>query len=328
MLIKQIELHTHLEGTIQPELAQQLAQRNRIKLPTNLLNENTKGYHFDDFAHFLNVYDIVAGVIKQPRDYYDITLQYLQARAQEQAIYVEMMYSPDHAEMVSGIPSIEHLTAIQAAINDAQAKFDIIGRIIITAVRHFGAEKAVAVAKEAVKQHTPMCVVGFGLGGDEINFPPELFIEAYQIAANNGLSCTVHAGEFASAQTMLTAIKYLPIQRIGHGVRAIDCQETLAILRDKRIALEVCPTSNIVFGIYPSMQDHPFKRLVDSGILVSINSDDPPFVGTQLAKEYQHIQQTFAYTDAEMINFSKMAIDAAFVDNITKQQLHQQLTIH
>ena len=155
MIIKKAELHTHLEGTITPELAIKLAKRNNLALPKSLIAEDGKSYSYGGFLDFLKAYDTVAAVIKHPKDYYDITFDYLKTNSQANTLYVEMMYSPDHAEQSSGIPSAEHLQAIQQAINDAEEKFNIIGRIIITAVRHFGAKAAVKVAKQALKEKTP-----------------------------------------------------------------------------------------------------------------------------------------------------------------------------
>ena len=231
------------------------------------------------FLHFLQTYDQVAAVIKHPQDYYDITYDYLCQNAKEDTIYIEMMYSPDHAEQSSGIPSIEHLHAIQNAINDAELKYGIVGRIIVTGVRHFGSEAVLRVAEQIAKVSVP-CVVGFGLGGDEINFPPKLFKRAYQIAADAGLCCTVHAGEFASAEGMREAIENLPIKRIGHGVQVIHSAEVQDILKDKNIALEICPSSNIKLGVFADITNHPLPQFLEAGIRVSINSDDPPFMST------------------------------------------------
>ncbi len=192
----------------------------------------------------------------------------------------------------SGIPSSEHLQAIQQAINDAEEKYNIIGRIIIIAVRHFGVDAVTRVAKQALKETVPS-VVGFGLGGDEINFPPRLFTQAYTIAAEGGLLCTVHAGEFAPASAMLEAIEYLPIKRIGHGVQAMHSVEAIAQLKERNIALEICPSSNIALGLYKDMISHPLTQLMAAGIQVSLGSDDPPFFRTNLAKEYQRVQQSY-----------------------------------
>lgn len=320
MSIKKAELHVHLEGTITPTMAHTLAKRNRLVIPDGLIAPDGQSYPSRDFLHFLSVYDTLAALIKTPQDYYDITFDYLRLNALENTIYVEMMYSPDHAEQVSGIPSIEHLQAIQQAIDDAQHQFGIIGRIIITAVRHFGVDSAIRVANEVAKKSVP-CATGFGLGGDEINFPPKLFKKAYQIAADIGLFCTVHAGEFAPASGMLEAIEHLPIQRIGHGVQSIHSQETIELLKERNIALEVCPSSNITLGLFKDLQHHPFPTLLKAGVKVSLNSDDPPFMSTTLAQEYQRVQAAYQYDDATMTSITAMAIDCAFVDESTKRTL-------
>ncbi|WP_133127520.1 adenosine deaminase [Legionella nagasakiensis] len=324
MNIKKAELHVHLEGTISPELAHKLAKRNKLPLPAGLITEDGQSYVSRDFLHFLQVFDVVADLIKTPQDYYDITFDYLRANALEHAIYIEMMYSPDHAEKASGIPSIEHLHAIQQAINDAQHQFDIIGRIIIVAVRHFGPDAAVRAAKQIMKESVP-CVTGFGLGGDEINFPPKLFSQAYHIAAEAGLHCTVHAGEFAPASGMVEAIEHLPIQRIGHGVQVIHSPETMALVKERDIALELCPSSNIKLGLFQSFADHPFPQLLDAGITISLNSDDPPFMRTTLAQEYAHVQEAYGYSDETMERITAMAIQRAFVDEETRQALLDKL---
>lgn len=324
MSLKKAELHVHLEGTITPQLAAKLAQRNQITLPKGLVAPDGHSYLSKDFLDFLKVYDTLAALIKNPQDYYDITFDYLKARAQEQAIYVEMMYSPDHAEKASGIPSAEHLAAIQQSIDDAKAQYDIVGRIIITAVRHFGASAAERIAQQTHKHRFP-CVTGFGLGGDEAQFPPKLFSKAYQIAADAGLACTVHAGEFAPAQGMVEAMEYLPIRRIGHGVNAIYSPETMAMVKDKGIALELCPSSNIFLGLFKDMAHHPLPKFYEAGIKISISSDDPPFMSTTLEQEYERVQQAYLYSDATMNKITRMAIESAFVDESTRIELLKKI---
>lgn len=325
MSIKKAELHVHLEGTITPAMAHILAKRNHLLMPERLIAADGTSYPSRDFMHFLHVYDTVAAFIRTPQDYYDITFDYLRANALENTLYVEMMYSPDHAELVSGIPSIEHLHAIQNAIDDAESQFDIVGRIIITAVRHFGTDAAIRVAENAAKESVP-CATGFGLGGDEINFPPKLFKKAYQIAADSGLYCTVHAGEFAPASGMVEAIEHLPIQRIGHGVQVIHSPKTMDLLKERNIALELCPSSNITLGLFKDFNSHPLPQLLKAGIKISLNSDDPPFMSTTLPQEYARVQAAYQYSDAIMESITAMAIDCAFVDEKTKKALHTKMT--
>lgn len=320
MSLKKVELHVHLEGTITPKLAGRLSKRNKLIIPEGLIAPDGESYVSKNFLDFLKAYDTLAAIIRYPQDYYDITFDYLKERALENAIYIEMMYSPDHAERSSKIPSSEHLTSIQQAIDDAKKQFGIIGRIIVTAVRHFGIEAAERVAQQTHKDKFP-CVTGFGLGGDEAKFPPKLFRKAYTIAADSGLKCTVHAGEFTSASGIIEAMENLPIQRIGHGVTAIYSPDTMAMLKDKDITLEICPSSNIFLGLFKNMQEHPFPKFYDSGIRVSISSDDPPFMNTSLGKEYHRVQKSYNYTNETMNNITRMALESAFIDEITKREL-------
>lgn len=325
MNLKKVELHVHLEGTIRPKLAEQIAIRNKLILPKGLIAPDGISYLTKDFLDFLKVYDTLAAVIKVPQDYYDITFDYLKNTAKDQGIYVEMMYSPEHAELSSGIPSAEHLAAIQQAVDDAQSQYDIIGRILITAVRHFGAEAAEKVAQQTHIDRFP-CIVGFGLGGDEANYPPRLFTKTYNIAADAGLKCTVHAGEFASAEGMIEAMNHLPISRIGHGVNAIHSPETMARVKDKNIALELCPTSNLFLGLFKDMAHHPLPHFYNAGIKISINSDDPPFMSTTLAHEYLRVQEAYQYSNETMNHITSMAIEASFVNEATKQKLLAQVS--
>lgn len=324
MNLKKAELHVHLEGSISPALAAKLAKRNNLTLPTGLVAPDGTSYLSKDFLDFLKVYDTLAAVIKVPQDYYDITFDYLKSNAQEGAIYIEMMYSPDHAEQSSGIPSREHLAAIQQAINDAGDQFNIVGRILLTAVRHFGVDACERVAKQAYTDKFP-CVTGFGLGGDEAKFPPKMFTKAYQMAADAGLECTVHAGEFDSAKGMVEAMENLPIKRIGHGVNVIHSPDTMAMVKERGIALEVCPTSNIFLGLFKDMSSHPFPKLYEAGIKVSISSDDPPFMSTTLAQEYQRVQESYHYSNETMNDITRMAIEAAFVDEKTRNELLKRI---
>lgn len=320
MSLKKAELHVHLEGTMSPEIAAKIAKRNQISLPAGLVAPDGQSYLSKDFLDFLKVYDTLAAIIKVPQDYYDLTFDYLRTNAQEGVIYVEMMYSPEHAEQSSGIPSREHLEALQQAIDDAEHQLGIVGRILITAVRHYGVEAAEKVARQTHKDQF-RCVTGFGLGGDEAKYPPKLFAKTYEIAADAGLECTAHAGEFAPASGMVEAMEYLPIKRIGHGVNSIYSPETMQMVKDRGIALELCPTSNIFLGLFKDMAEHPLPKFYEAGIKISINSDDPPFMSTRVAKEYERVQEAYQYSDETMNHITRMAIESAFVDQQTREKL-------
>lgn len=259
-MVLKIELHTHLEGTAPPSLIRKIAARNKVALTNDLFTEDGNHFAWDNFLDFLNAFDKATKAIKKPIDYYDITYEYLKAAAKENTIYAETMYSPEHAERASNIPSIEHLHAIQQAVDDAKAKYNIIGSILITAVRHFGVDAVNKVANHAAQVNLP-CIKGFAMGGDEAGFPPAQFKRAYQIASESGLGCTVHAGEICGPQSIIEALDNLPVTRIGHGVRAIEDPRLLARIKGNNIHLELCPTSNICTRVYQDLKSHPFKRL-------------------------------------------------------------------
>lgn len=323
-MIPKAELHVHLEGTIRPEIAKILAHRNHLNFPTHLLDKTRHFYRSNGFMDFLSAFDELASLIRKPQDYFDITYDYLKQSASKGVIYCEMMYSPDHAEKVSQIPSREHLMAIGDAIQKANDHFGIVGRIIVTAVRHFGVEACEKIAQQASKE-TFFFVTGFGLGGDELGFPPQLFKKTYAIARDAGLKTTIHAGEWGHAESIKTAIDTCRVDRIGHGVRAIEDNHLLLMLKDLKIPLEICPTSNVVLGIYPSIEAHPLPLLMEAGIMVSINSDDPPFMATSIDKEYDLVQKTFQFSDKQMKKLTRQAIEVAFVDEQLKAELLQKV---
>lgn len=322
--VAKAELHVHLEGAASPQIIKKIAKRNQIRLNQDLFTPDGQGFAWRDFLHFLDVYEAASRVIKQPRDYYDITFDYLQQTAKQGAIYVEMMYSPEHAERSSGIPSQEHLLAIQQAINDAEDKHAIVGRILVTAARHYGVDAAIKVAKHA-SERTVECVVGYGMGGDEQGFPAQLFKQAYQIAHESGLGCTVHAGEIVGAQSVIDALDHLAVTRLGHGVRAIESAEAIARIKDRNIVLEVCPGSNIALGLYPNIANHPMPALMAEGITCTLSSDDPPYFHTSLGNEYVMAKEIMGLTDADLLGLTRNSIEAAFVGDDEKQKLLKRL---
>jgi adenosine deaminase len=194
----------------------------------------------------------------------------------------------------------------------------------MTGVRHFGAESVIKVAEEAVKSSSPY-IVGLGLGGDEAGFPPKLFEKAYHIAAEAGLGCTVHTGEFADEKGMMEALEYLPIQRVGHGVYALHSTALTALMKERQIAIESCPSSNVCLGLFDDLSAHPFPQLLEAGLQVSLNSDDPPFFDTSVAREYARVQAAYQYDEAQMKAITLMALNAAFVDDETKTRLKERV---
>src|ERR1700733_3093290 len=216
--VAKAELHVHLEGTAPPDLVHRIAERNGLPLPERMLGDDGR-FRYTDFLDFLRTYDLAASVMRTAEDYRDITYEYLCSCARGGAIYVELTASPDHAALV-GLSDEDHLDGIARGIDDARRDTGIEGRILISAVRNFGVEQALRVAHHAADRPHPY-VVGFSMAGDEAGFPAGDFAEAYAIVADAGLGCTIHAGEWAGADSVRAALS-LPVTRIAHGVRAIE----------------------------------------------------------------------------------------------------------
>ncbi len=321
-MIKKAELHVHLEGTATPALVRKLAANNGAELDPSTFASDGE-FRWTDFWDFLKCYDKAAAAIRSKDDYRAVTYDYLKRCASEDVIYVETFSSPDHAAQV-GISYQDHLDGITAGIDDARRDFGIEGRIIVTCVRHLGAEKALAVAKSVVNAPHPY-VVGFGMGGDEAQFHPKDFAPAFNLVHQAGLATTNHAGEFGGPESIRDTLEHLPVQRIGHGVRSIEDASLVEELAERQIPLELCPGSNISTGLYTSYENHPFNKLKEAGCLVTISSDDPPFFATSIGKEYEKVARAFGYSEETMQQITRNTIDAAFCNDELKEQLKSKI---
>jgi adenosine deaminase len=316
-VIPKAELHVHLEGTAPPDLIRRLAERNGMPVPAGVF-DTPERFAYTDFLDFLRTYDLAASVIRTGDDYRDVTYEYLAGCARDGALYVELTASPDHAALV-GLSDDEHLDGIARGIDDARAEFGIEGRILISCVRNFGVDQALRVARYAAELPHPY-VVGFSMAGDEENFPAGDYVEPFEIAAAAGLGCTVHAGEWAGAESVRAALG-LPVTRIGHGVRAIEDAALVEELAEREIVLECCPTSNVVLGAFPTYEQHPLPHLRAAGVKVTLGSDDPPYFGASIGGEYAVCSERFGYDDEQLRDITRTALEAAFCEETLKNHL-------
>jgi adenosine deaminase len=317
-VIPKAELHVHLEGTAPPDLIRRIAERNGLPVPDGIFEDGGHRFAYTDFLDFLDTYDKAAGVIRTGEDYRDVTYEYLASCALDGAIYVELTASPDHAAAV-GMSQEEHLDGIARGIDDARDDHGIESRILISAVRNFGVERAIRAAELAAARTHPY-VAGFSMAGDEGNFPAGDYAEPFRIAAEAGIGCTVHAGEWAGPQSVRAGLE-LPVTRIAHGVRAIEDPQLVEELAERRIVLECCPTSNVVLGVFPSYEDHPLPRLMDAGVRVTLGSDDPPYFGSSIGGEYAVCTERFGFDDERLRAVTRTAIEAAFCEKMLKEAL-------
>ena len=318
MTVALAELHVHLEATATPDLVRRLAARNGMTIPPGTIEGDRYVWH--DFLDFLQTFDRAVTVIRTAEDYRDITFEYLQACAAEGAIYVELTVSPDHADQ-AGLGYADMLAGVAQGIDDARAASGVESRMIVTTVRNFGVERAERVARTAAEQPHPY-VTGFGMAGDEAGFPPGPFGRAFAIAHDAGLGITCHAGEWAGPESVRGALALpVPVTRLGHGVRAIEDPALVAELAERGTVLEVCPTSNVVLDAYPGYAEHPFPRLRDAGVQVTLGSDDPPYWGATIGGEYEVARREWGLPDDALREVTATAVRAAFIPDELRNAL-------
>lgn len=320
--LPKVELHTHIEGAAPPDLIRALAKEKSVDL-SGIFTEDG-GYAYKDFWHFLEVYEAATSVLKTPEDYARLTKAVLENCAQAGVVYVETFISPDFCGGRDVSAWRDYLGAIQEAAFEAERDSGIVLRGIITAVRHFGADAAREAAKCA-QETAGDFITGFGMGGDEKFGQQGDFAYAFDMAREAGLQLTTHAGEWNGSDEIRAALDDLKVQRIGHGVRAIEDLALVERLVEDDITLEVCPGSNVFLGVYPDLSAHPIAKLRERGVKVTISTDDPPFFRTDMVKEYEDLSRQFGWDASDFKALNLTAIDAAFCDDKTRKTLRKKL---
>ena len=311
------EIHIHLEATISPELCKKFAARNKVILPDNIFG-NKYAYEWSDFYDFIKKYDLVTSVIHTPEDYEELTYAYLKDCAANNVIYVEAMISSTHAKL-KGMTYHSFLEGVYEASKKAENDFGIISRFIMNGIRHLGPESVQSTADEVLKNPHPY-LVGFGLAGDELHFPPALFTKTFDMLKEAKFPITVHAGEWDGPENIRNAINLLHPTRLGHGVRSIEDNSLVEEIIEKNIVLETCPTSNIATKIYENYQSHPVKKLFDAGVKITVNSDDPPFFNATIAGEYE-VMSNLGLSEKDLTSLTYNAIESSFCDQGIKEKL-------
>ncbi len=320
--LPKVELHLHLEGAAPPAFIRGLAAEKRIDL--SRIFDDRGGYRFGDFREFLRVYEAATSVLTTPEDYRRLTLAVLEDRAADGVVYAETFLSPDFCGGGDPVAWAEYLAAIRDAAAQAERDAGIILRGIVTCIRHFGPDRARPVALAAAETAGDW-LVGFGIAGDEAAGRPRDFAWAFDCAREAGLRLTAHAGEWAGPVSVRDALDDLRVERIGHGVRAIEDAELVRRLAREGVMLEVCPGSNIALGLYPGWAAHPVARLLDAGVRVSLSTDDPPFFHTTLGREYDRLADAFGWDSADFATINRDALAAAFCDDATRDRLLPRL---
>ena len=320
--LPKVELHLHHEGAAPPAFIRQLAHEKKLDLSGIFKPDGS--YDFRDFAHFLSVYEAACEVLTGPEEFRRLTLAILEESAANGVVYSETFLSPDFCGGGDVAAWRDYLAAIQDAAEEAEAKLGVTPRGVVTCERHFGPDKAKAAAICAAETAGDW-IVGFGMGGNEGVGRQGDFAWSFDCAREAGLRLTTHAGEFGGPESVRDAVRDLRVERVGHGVRAIEDADLVHELQDRGTVLEVCPGSNVVLGLYPDFKAHPIARLRDAGVKVTVSTDDPPFFHTTMRREYEMLAQAFDWSEQDFADLNATALAAAFCDEDTRARVKKRL---
>ncbi|MDH3435153.1 MAG: adenosine deaminase, partial [Gammaproteobacteria bacterium] len=286
--IPKAELHLHIEGTLEPEMMLALAQRNRIELPYANVDQIRDAYDFSNLQSFLDIYYAGAQVLTETQDFYDLTYAYLERAAEDNVRHVEIFFDPQThtARHVSFTTVID---GIYSALLDGESRLGITFRLIMCFLRHLSSDDAEATLDEALPYKDKIHAVG--LDSSEVGHPPSKFVSVFDRARKEGLLTVAHAGEEGPPAYIREALDLLRVKRIDHGVRCLEDPALVKRLVDEQIPLTVCPLSNVKLRVFESLEEHNLKRLLQRGLCVTINSDDPAYFGGYIGENYLRAQQ-------------------------------------
>ncbi len=316
------ELHLHIEGTLEPEMVFDLAKRNRVDLRYPSVDALRAAYDFTNLQSFLDVYYEAAGVLLGAQDFHDMTWAYLERAAADGVVRAEIFFDPQtHTDR--GVPFAEVVEGIGAALDLAEAQLGMSTGLILCVLRHLPPEQAMATIDEA--EHHLDRLLGLGLDSSEVGFPPELFVDVFQRARDLGLRVVAHAGEEGPPEYVWRALDLLGAERIDHGVRSMEDPRLVARLAREHVPLTVCPLSNVRLKGVERLEDHPLKRMLDAGLMVTINSDDPAYFGGYIGENYLATAEALDLSAEQMAAIARNSLLACFVGEDDTQALLRRL---
>ncbi|WP_444437338.1 adenosine deaminase [Pseudomonas sp. A6] len=304
------ELHLHLEGTLEPELLFALAERNRVKLPWADVETLRKAYAFSNLQEFLDLYYAGADVLRSEQDFYDLTWAYLLKCKAQNVIHVEPFFDPQtHTDR--GIPFEVVLRGIQGALKDGEQQLGISHGLILSFLRHLSEEEAFKTLEQAMPFRDAFVAVG--LDSSEVGHPPSKFQRVFDRARAEGLLTVAHAGEEGPPEYIWEALDLLKVQRIDHGVRAIEDERLMQRIIDEQIPLTVCPLSNTKLCVFEHMGQHNILAMLERGVKVTVNSDDPAYFGGYVTENFQALYEHLGMTKEQAQRLAQNSLDARLV---------------
>jgi len=317
------ELHLHIEGSLEPELIFRLAQRNGVALPYRDVEALRAAYAFSDLQSFLDIYYAGASVLLTEQDFFDMAWAYFERAAADNVVHAEVFFDPQtHTER--GVPMETVIVGLEHACRRAHAEFGLSAKLILCFLRHLSEESAFATLQQALPYRHHF--VGVGLDSSERGHPPEKFARVFARCRELGLHVVAHAGEEGPPAYIESALDVLKVERIDHGVRCVESPALVQRLAASRMPLTVCPLSNVKLCVFESLAEHNLKALLDAGLCVTVNSDDPAYFGGYVNDNFL---QTFAalptLTARDAWQLAANSFEASFADAAHKQSWRQQL---
>ncbi len=326
-LMPKVELHLHLEGAIRPATLLELARKHGVELPANDVQGISEWYRFRDFPHFIEAWLVINSCLRDGADFVRVTRELGETAASENARYLQVTFVPSTHLRFHGVPFDEVWGGVQEGAAQAEQAHGVKMQFVPDFPRNLrlGGDGLVEATAEWAIAHRERGIVALGLGGYEVGNPPELFQEVFAHAKANGLRAWPHAGETEGPASIWGAVNALGADRIAHGIRAVEDPALVAHLAENRIGCDVCPTSNVRLGVYGSLAEHPIRQLIDAGVPVTINSDDPPMFNTTLTDEFRAMATFHQFSPSELATLVRTGVEVSFLGEQEKRELSQQV---
>ncbi|MBL4682679.1 MAG: adenosine deaminase [Pseudomonadales bacterium] len=310
------ELHLHIEGSLEPDLLLELAEKHKIDLLYKTIEEVEAAYQFDSLQSFLDLYYMGAGVLIDEQDFYDLMWRYLCRCREENIVHTEIMFDPQ-THTGRGILFDVVINGFTRALEDARQQWGQSSSLIMCFLRHLPESEALLTLAQGLAHKDK--ILSVGLDSSEVGHPPEKFQKVFSLAKEAGFSRVAHAGEEGPVQYIHSAISLLDVQRIDHGVRCVDDPALVENLKKNRMPLTMCPLSNVRLCVFDQMREHPILKLLDEGLCVTVNSDDPSYFGGYLNENYLALAKALSMTESQAVQLARNSFEASFLDDTRKQ---------
>jgi adenosine deaminase len=316
------ELHIHIEGSLEPELIFELSRRNGVSIPYASVEELRKAYAFTNLQSFLDIYYAGASVLITERDFHDMAMAYLRRAKQDNVLRTEMFFDPQ-THTARGIAMETVINGLHRACEDARASLGVDADLIMCCLRHLSEQEAFETLEQALPLRDKF--IGVGLDSSEVGHPPEKFARVFARCRELGLHLVAHAGEEGPPEYIRTALDLLKVERIDHGVQSSKDAELMKRLARERIALTVCPLSNLKLCVFPKLADHNIKHLLEAGLAVTINSDDPAYFGGYMNDNFLQTFDAVGLDGSQAYRLARNSFEASFADEARKARWIAQL---